>query len=57
MHPFTFRNESRRLPMDYARDGTNECLAYYRLGVDGVFTDFTDTALSARAKYLAEQGR
>jgi glycerophosphoryl diester phosphodiesterase len=57
VHPFTFRNESRRLPMDYARDGTNEYLAYYRLGVDGVFTDFTDTALAARAKYLAEQGR
>jgi len=57
VHPFTFRNESRRLAMDYARDGTNKCLAYYRLGVDGVFTDCTDTALGAGGKYLAEQGR
>jgi transposase len=35
----------------------NECLAYYRLGVDGVFTDFTDTALVARSAYLKEVGR
>ncbi|MBC7392974.1 MAG: glycerophosphodiester phosphodiesterase, partial [Variovorax sp.] len=41
VHPFTFRNENRRLPIDYAGDPKNEYLAYYRLGVDGVFTDFT----------------
>ncbi|MGH8034920.1 MAG: glycerophosphodiester phosphodiesterase, partial [Lysobacterales bacterium] len=57
VHPFTFRNESRRLPADYKGDGKNEYLAYYRLGVDGVFTDFTDTALAARALYLKEAGR
>jgi glycerophosphoryl diester phosphodiesterase len=27
------------------------------LGVDGVFTDFADTALEARGKYLQELGR
>ncbi len=32
-------------------------LAYYRLGVDGVFTDFSDTALAARSTYLKELGR
>ena len=54
VHPFTFRNESRRLASDYKGDGTNEYLAFYRLGVDGVFTDFTDTALAARNAWLKE---
>ncbi|WP_237288593.1 glycerophosphodiester phosphodiesterase [Variovorax sp. PAMC 28711] len=57
VHPFTFRNENRRLAADYKGDPKNEYLAYYRLGVDGVFTDFTDTALAARATYLKEIGR
>ena len=57
VHPFTFRNENRRLPIDYQGDPKNEYLAYYRLGVDGVFTDFTDTAIAARSAYLKEIGR
>ena len=57
VHPFTFRNESRRLAADYKGDARNEYVAYYRLGVDGVFTDFTDTALAARAAWLKEIGR
>jgi len=57
VHPFTFRNESRRLAADYKGDGTNEYLVYYRLGVDGVFTDFTDTALAARSAWLKEVQR
>ena len=57
VHPFTFRNENRRLPIDYQGDPKNEYLAYYRLGVDGVFTDFTDTAINARTAYLKEIGR
>ena len=57
VHPFTFRNESRRLARDYQGDAKNEYIAFYRLGVDGVFADFTDTALSARATWLKETGR
>jgi len=57
VHPFTFRNESRRLAIDYKGDGKNEYLVFYRLGVDGVFTDFTDTALAARTAWLKEAGR
>ncbi|MBD9664475.1 glycerophosphodiester phosphodiesterase [Variovorax sp. VRV01] len=57
VHPFTFRNESRRLAADYSKDGRNEYAVYYKLGVDGVFTDFTDTALAARADYLKSLGR
>ena len=48
VHPFTFRNESRRLAIDYQKNGQNEYTAFYKAGVDGVFTDFTDTALAAR---------
>ncbi len=57
VHPFTFRDESRRLASDYKKDGRNEYRLYYQLGVDGVFTDFTDTALAARADYLKSIGR
>jgi glycerophosphoryl diester phosphodiesterase len=57
VHPFTFRDESRRLASDYGKDGRNEYRLYYQLGVDGVFTDFTDTALAARADYLKSIGR
>ena len=57
VHPFTFRNESRRLAADYNKDGKNEYAIYYKLGVDGVFTDFTDTARAARTDYLKSIGR
>lgn len=57
VHPYTFRNEQRRLASDYKGDPKNEYLAFYRLGVDGVFADFTDTAIAARSTYLKEMGR
>lgn len=57
VHPYTFRNEQRRLASDYKGDPQNEYLAFYRLGVDGVFSDFADTALAARKAYLKEMGR
>ena len=57
VHPYTFRNEQHRLASDYNSDPINEYLAFYRLGVDGAFSDFTDTAITARSKYLKESGR
>jgi len=57
VHPYTFRNEQRRLANDYQGDPHNEYLAFYRLGVDGVFSDFADTAIAARSMYLKESGR
>lgn len=56
VHPYTFRNERRRLAADYSGDPAAEYRDYYRLGVDGVFSDFADTALVARGDYLKEQG-
>jgi len=57
VHAYTFRNEGKRLAFDYKGDPRNEYLQFYRLGVDGLFTDFTDTAVAARATYLKELGR
>jgi glycerophosphoryl diester phosphodiesterase len=57
VHEYTFRNEARRLASDYAGDPKAEYLQHFRLGVDGVFSDFTDTAVAARAAYLLETGR
>ena len=57
VHPYTFRNEKRRLTFDMAGDPANEYLQFFRLGVDGLFSDFPDTAIAARAKYLRETGR
>ncbi len=57
VHPYTFRNEKRRLTFDMAGDPANEYLQFFRIGVDGMFSDFPDTAFAARAKYLKETGR
>ena len=57
VHAYTFRNEPRRLAFDYTMDPKAEYLQFYRLGLDGVFSDFPDTALAARLSYLKELGR
>ena len=48
VHAFTFRNESRYLAHSYLGDPHAEYLQFYRLGVDGVFSEFPDTAIAAR---------
>ena len=48
VHAFTFRNEPVRLAFDFNADPTAEYRLFYNLGVDGLFSDFPDTALSAR---------
>jgi glycerophosphoryl diester phosphodiesterase len=57
VHVFTFRNEKRRLASDYREDPQAEYLQFFRLGVDGVFADFPDTAGAARAVPLREAKR
>ena len=56
VHVFTFRNEKKYLAADYRGDPALEYLKFFRLGVDGVFTDFTHTGVAARAAYLRELG-
>ena len=48
VHPYTFRDEPDFLAPDYGLDPTKEYLQFYLLGVDGVFSDFSDTAVRAR---------
>jgi glycerophosphoryl diester phosphodiesterase len=60
--PYTFRNENSFLPADFQR-GTNpadygnaigEDIRFYEAGVDGFFTDDTDTAVLARQMWIDE---
>jgi glycerophosphoryl diester phosphodiesterase len=48
IHTWTFRNEQSRLVSDYEGNPINEYLQFYELGIDGVFSDFPDTAVTAR---------
>lgn len=48
VHAYTFRNEGRRLLSNYKNNPALEYQAFYKLGLDGVFSDFTDTAIQAR---------
>ena len=56
VHPYTFRNENTFLPAEL-RSSANpadygnaiaEDVQFFKLGVDGIFTDNTDTAVEAR---------
>jgi glycerophosphoryl diester phosphodiesterase len=57
VHVYTFRNEPQYLAGVYRGDPTAEYLAFFRAGVDGVFSDYANTAVAARASYLKETGR
>ncbi|MBP8019441.1 MAG: glycerophosphodiester phosphodiesterase [Hylemonella sp.] len=57
VHAYTFRNEKKRLSFDVSGDPLNEYVQFFRLGLDGLFSDFPDTAVAGRAKYLKETGR
>lgn len=56
VHPYTFRNEDIYLAADYGGDPMQEYLHFFRLGVDGVFSDFPDTAVAARQAAVPEPG-
>ena len=44
VHAFTFRSEGRYLAHSYRGDPRAEYLQFFRLGVDGVFSEFPDVA-------------
>ncbi|HEY9694356.1 MAG TPA: glycerophosphodiester phosphodiesterase [Oculatellaceae cyanobacterium] len=48
VHPYTFRNEDRYLAPDYNGNPALEYEQFFALGVDGLFTDFPDTAVAVR---------
>jgi glycerophosphoryl diester phosphodiesterase len=63
VHPFTFRSENQFLPAELRRgadpaavgDAQAEYLQFFRLGVDGVFSDFPDAAVDARRRFELER--
>ena len=56
VHPYTFRNEAQFLTRTYRGNPKAEYEAYFDLGVDGVFSDFSGTAHSALQEWLRERG-
>jgi glycerophosphoryl diester phosphodiesterase len=48
VHTYTFRSEPATLAPEYRGDPQVEYRQFYALGIDGVFSDFADVALSAR---------
>jgi glycerophosphoryl diester phosphodiesterase len=57
VHPWTFRDEPEYLTRTYRGDPQAEYRAYFSLGVDGVFTDFSTTARSALEAWLKKPAR
>ena len=49
VHPWTFRNDV--LDSDFADSSSAEIQRYLALGIDGFFTDFPDTGVTARMNY------
>ena len=52
VHPYTFRNEKNFLHASYKDDPKNEYIQFFELGVDGLFSDFSDEAVKARDIYM-----
>lgn len=52
VHPYTFRNEKQYLASNYSENPILEYKQYFQLGVDGIFTDFPDTAVWAISTLL-----
>lgn len=62
VHLFTFRDENQFLPADFRvgddpnakGDAFGEYETFFDLGIDGLFSDYTDTAIAARDWYYDE---
>jgi glycerophosphoryl diester phosphodiesterase len=50
VHTWTFRSEPRRLASDFKGDAGAEYRLFFDAGVDGLFSDFPDAAVKARAR-------
>ncbi len=53
VHTYTFRNEAATLAAQYANDPQQEYRQIYGMGIDGVFSDFPDTARQVREAVAA----
>jgi glycerophosphoryl diester phosphodiesterase len=57
VHPYTFRDEAEHLTRTYAGEPKAEYKAYFDLGVDGVFADFSGTGRAALTEWLKTSAR
>ena len=48
VHPWTFRNDPPFLSYEYGSDPAREYEQFFALGIDGLFSDFPDTAVRVR---------
>jgi glycerophosphoryl diester phosphodiesterase len=55
VHPWTFRSDGPFLAPEHGGDPGKEYDQFFSLGVDGLFSDFPDTAVQARERF--EDGR
>jgi glycerophosphoryl diester phosphodiesterase len=53
VHTWTFRNEQQYLAPDYNGNSEAEYEQFFKLGIDGVFSDFPDTAVTVRNRILS----
>jgi glycerophosphoryl diester phosphodiesterase len=53
VHPYTFRNEAFFLARNYHNNPLQEYSQFFSLGIDGVFSDFPDTAKQALQEFSA----
>jgi glycerophosphoryl diester phosphodiesterase len=51
VHPWTFRSDGTFLAAEYEDDPEREYEQFFTLGVDGLFSDFSDTAVRARERW------
>jgi glycerophosphoryl diester phosphodiesterase len=52
VHTWTFRDEPSNLASDYGGNPLREYRQFFKLGIDGVFSDFAFTAVLARERYF-----
>jgi glycerophosphoryl diester phosphodiesterase len=51
VHPWTFRSDGTFLAAEYGGDPGREYAQFFALGVDGLFSDFSDAAAGARERW------
>ena len=56
LHTWAFRSEPRRLARGYGNDPAKEYAQFFRLGVNGLFSDFPDSAVAARDACRSARG-
>ncbi|MEW5859258.1 MAG: glycerophosphodiester phosphodiesterase [Cyanobacteriota bacterium] len=57
VHAYTFRNEDFFLAPDYNGNPELEYEQFFKLGIDGVFSDFPDTAVAVRNRIAGDPSK